>query len=359
MHLISQDAVFGAAGVDPRIYRTPLVTYVLGSDVLTIVFEPGDRPGHTGIQDARHAAVAAPFPDEIYALLYPWPAVSSREGAVFRVEGYARLGGGCVPLGSLRECGASWDPCSEGLLSCTFELDPALPFGLLDRIRSAIAPQPERDMPKLDWLRLLPHDPVGATSAFVTDWYADVGPVCGPHPPAAVPMPPALAALHAAIAYRRDLLGRQDSLFAPHELRLDDAGRLLFGAENQGCFVMATELAGDDPPVWFLREDEEPELKPLPLSQFLLATVLYEATQIGHYTMYGAVWREDKDRILTGLHRAPLPNREWLDWQSDTYVGRGLIVQLTPNGDTGQTWSVSAGARRRDDLRAVEKFRNH
>jgi hypothetical protein len=172
-------------------------------------------------------------------------------------------------------------------------------------------------------------------------------------------MPRALAALHEAISYRRELLGRWDYLFAPNELRLDDAGRLLFGAENQGCFLMATEPEGDDPPVWFLREEEEPELKPLPLSQFLLATMLFEATIIGHYTTHGLVWREDKDRILTGLRRVPLPNREGLDWQSDTYVGRGLVVQLTPHAETGETWSFSAGVRRRDDLRTVENFRNH
>jgi len=90
----------------------------------------------------------------------------------------------------------------------------------------------------------------------VDAWYADVRPAVGPHQAAATPPPTALAALHGAIAGRRELLGRQDFPFAP-EVRLDGAGRLLFGAENQGCFLRATEPEGDDPPVWFLREDAE------------------------------------------------------------------------------------------------------
>ena len=118
-------------------------------------------------------------------------------------------------------------------------------------------------------------------------WYADVRPAVGPHQAAATPPPTALAALHGAIAGRRELLGRQDFLFAPHEVRLDGAGRLLFGAENQGCFLRATEPEGDDPPVWFLREDAESERKPPSLSWFLLATVLFEATAQPATAAYG------------------------------------------------------------------------
>lgn len=207
--------MLAAAGDDVRVYRTPLATYLLSCDALVILLEPGDRPDGTGVRDALHVAVTPPLPDEIHTLLYQdlvygsgWPDRPS----VLRVEGYVRLAAGCLPLGPLRMAGGSYDPGSEGLRERTFRLDTALPFGLLDRVRSAVAPGPVPQVPTVEWLRLLPHDPVGALREFVDAWYAGVRPVVGPHQAAATPLPTALAVLHGAIAGRRELLGRQDFL---------------------------------------------------------------------------------------------------------------------------------------------------
>ena len=59
MRLVPEHTVLAAAGEDVRVYRTPSATYLLSSDALVILLEPGDRPDGTGIRDAQHVAVTA------------------------------------------------------------------------------------------------------------------------------------------------------------------------------------------------------------------------------------------------------------------------------------------------------------
>ncbi|WP_328471822.1 hypothetical protein OHA21_08220 [Actinoplanes sp. NBC_00393] len=354
MNLISEADLLAGAGSDPQVYRTPLVTYVLSPDLVMILFEAGDRPDGTGIQDAWHAEVHAPFPADVHAVLTCGPRNPQR------IEGFVRLPGGLLPLGALREAGASYSIGTRPsqLLGLRFELDPALPFEYLDCVRPADPSPPAPERPGVTWLRHLPHDPVSALHEFVTSWYADVPSAVGPQPLPSAPMPRPLAMLHDAVAGREELLGIQDEFIAAHQLRLDEAGRLRFGIENQGCFVMLTDPHGDDPPVFFLHDGTELERKPLPLSEFLLASLLFEATMTGPYTTHGRIWREDLGRIVAGLHRVPVGDREWLNHTAETYVGRGLILQLVSWDKTRETWHLSAAARRREDLRPVERFRN-
>ncbi|MFF5229881.1 hypothetical protein [Dactylosporangium sp. NPDC000521] len=231
--------------------------------------------------------VTAPFPDELHQLLLTDGFPRGDQRSAMPVAAYVRMPGGCVRLGALELSGGSYDVAALRVLTQRFALTTPLPVAVLDRIRSAVPSPPGPAAPDVRWLRLLPHDPVGALQEFVTSWYADVAPATGPRPEPAVPTPPPLTALHAAVAGRSQLLGGRDFLFEPHELRLGDDGRLLFGTENQGVFTMATEPGGDDPPVWFLRRGVGVERNPLSLSWFLLATALFEATVIGRYTMYG------------------------------------------------------------------------
>ncbi|GIE31012.1 hypothetical protein Ait01nite_040570 [Actinoplanes italicus] len=79
---------------------------------------------------------------------------------------------------------------------------------------------------------------------------------------------------HEVAAAREDVLGRQDHLFEPHLMTIDGAGRLTSGAENQGGFRLATLPDGDDPPVWIVWGHDEEVRSALPLSRFLLATLL-------------------------------------------------------------------------------------
>ena len=211
--------------------------------------------------------------------------------------------------------------------------------------------------PGCRWLEHLPHDPVAALRGFVSEWYADVPPpVAAPRRPAALPMPPPLAALHEVIGERAGLLGRQDGLMTPHDLRVDEAGRLIFGYENQGVFLMATLPDGDDPPVLLLTDGVETERSALPLSRFLLDMMLFEATVIGPYRLFGEVGREDVDRIVAPLRRVPAPAREIHGPESSTYAGNGLVVRVSRFDD--DTLELAAVARNRDDLRAVERFRD-
>ena len=361
VRLVREYDVLAAAGDDARIYRLPLVTYALGRDVLLMVFEPGDRPDGTGVRDASSVTVTRPFPDEIYSLLYCDTTSGFQERpSTLRVEGYVRLAGGCVPLGSLRSFTASIDERREQLWSAGFTLDVALPFGVLDRIRSAVAAPPGPDAPDTRWVRLLPDDPVGALREFVTTWYADVVPPsgrgrrrpcrCRHRWPSCTPL--SVAGRNCWAATIR--CSRNTS--CTWTLR----GGCSSGPRTRGASRWRPSRTATTPPVWFLhRGMAEPERNPLPLSRFLLASMLVEATLVGHYTMWGQVWQEDKDRALNGLLRVPLATRGWQDWNAETYAGRGLVVRVTPPDAQSGTWGISAGARRREDLRAVERFRDH
>ncbi|MDQ0365107.1 hypothetical protein [Catenuloplanes indicus] len=317
---------------------------MLEEDALHILFEPGDRPGRTGIRDATEVEVYAPFPPEIHAVL--WPQCSSRRLSR-PVAGYVRVAGGYLPLGRLVQRGAAY--LGTTLYRMTYQLETPISFRVLDRVRAAPVDQP---CPGAEWLRHLPHDPVSALRGFVTEWYADLAPPLGPLSSAVMPTP--LAVAYEVIA-GRDVF-RQDGLFPPHELKQDHAGRLVFGYENQGCFRLLTLPEGDDPPVWIHWDDEEPLLSALPLSCFLLATLLFEALLTSEYRMHGRVWREDKERAVAGLKRVPLAGREIHDDNAETYVGRGLVIQAQPWDE--DTWTISAAARHRADLLPVERFRN-
>lgn len=72
------------------------------------------------------------------------------------------------------------------------------------------------------------------------------------------------------------IFSHQDSL-APFECLQERDGKLVFGWENQGVWVMATEMTGDDPPV-YIAVDDEP-FRPFcdSLSQFLVTFCLHES----------------------------------------------------------------------------------
>lgn len=172
-------------GPGGRVFRTPHVTYVLEEDALHILFEPGDRPGRTGIRDATEVEVYAPFPPEIHAVL--WPQCSSRRLSR-PVAGYVRVAGGYLPLGRLVQRGAAY--LGTTLYRMTYQLETPISFRVLDRVRAAPVDQP---CPGAEWLRHLPHDPVSALRGFVTEWYADLAPPLGPLSSAVMPTPLAVA----------------------------------------------------------------------------------------------------------------------------------------------------------------------
>jgi hypothetical protein len=102
------------------------------------------------------------------------------------------------------------------------------------------------------------------------------------------------------------LLGNQDLLLSFEHLSIRD-DKLVFVAENQGVWEVATEPEGDDPPVW-VSDEGGPWVKlDDSLSRFLVTFTLHE-------TAFGCEHRACSEGILNtlqeaGMHVAPL----WLD----------------------------------------------
>jgi hypothetical protein len=345
--VVPEPEALSLAGAGARIYRTPLASYVLGPDAFIVMIEPGDRPDSTAVRDREHLSLAGLFPEEVNAYLYNDHQAAGLRPGVARsaLYGFVRVPEGWLPLGPLRYCGSCYDSGAERLFEYRVRLEQVLPFEVLDRVRPLLpAPPP----PGTEWLALLPADPVAATREFVTDWYADVPP--GERHAAASPVqiPAPLAAFHAAAAGREEILGRQDPLFALHELRLGKDGWLEFGAENQGGFVLAVDPTASDPAVAYRGWTDEPIIDPHPLSTFLLLFALYEASFAGPYHTFACLTAEEARRLTRGLLRVPLRNRWFPSTGTEFHVGNGLVVQLSPAEDG--TWFTFTSARHRAHL---------
>ncbi|MFB6392783.1 hypothetical protein [Polymorphospora lycopeni] len=348
--IVPESDVLPLAGAAARIYRTPSASHVLGPDAFIVIVEPGDRPDGTAVQDRQFLNLAGPFPDEVNAYLYNDLQATGRRTAAARsaLLGFVRLREGCLPLGPLTFSGGGYEPREERLVEYRLGLEHALPFDVLDRVRPLLpAPPP----PRTTWLELLPDEPVAATREFVTDWYADVPPAESHTEMPQVPIPPPLAAFYATAAGRKEILGRQDPLFPPHELRLDKDGWLEFGAENQGGFVLAVDPTATDPAVlyryWTVEPDTDP-FDPHPLSTFLLLFTLYEASFAAPYHAFANLTTEEAQLLTHGLRRVPLRNRWFPSTDTEFHVGNGLVVQLTPR-ENG-TWYTFTSARHRAHL---------
>ena len=87
---------------------------------------------------------------------------------------FVRLAEGCLALGTVRvmELGRVHGRLRELRLY----IETPLPYDLLDRVRPT-GPAPEQ--PGLEWLGLVPADPLAALERFVAGWYALIDPAKG------------------------------------------------------------------------------------------------------------------------------------------------------------------------------------
>ncbi len=91
----------------------------------------------------------------------------------------------------------------------------------------------------------------------------------------------------------------QDHLIPFEFLRVQDS-RLLFASENQGCWQAFTETTGQNPPVWFVAEEDEPVLEHPSLANFLVTLCLQEMT-MGCPILYAG--EELPDKLKACGHR--------------------------------------------------------
>ncbi len=129
------------------------------------------------------------------------------------------------------------------------------------------------------------------------------------------------------------IFSHQDHL-APFEFLQEKNGKLVFGWENQGAWLMATELSGEDPPV-FIAVDDGP-FQPFceSLSQFLVTFCLHES-------VFGAPSLSPvEDLGSTNNANGKIPIPLWLDapypsasnerYIVSFYLVDGCVLQMAP-----------------------------
>ncbi|MEU4425355.1 hypothetical protein AB0F81_32440 [Actinoplanes sp. NPDC024001] len=319
------------AGPGAEVHHSPEAVLAAGPDTLVIVAEGA-------VRTAEDLAVPGPFPARVAALLsgVKPPAVLA----------FARVPEGCLALGSARPVrlgrrrGALQD---LGLI-----LDAPLPYDLLDRVRPT---GPPPDPPGLDWLDLLPGDPVAALERFVTDWYADVPPALERTEPGAG-QPEPLRAFHRVAAGRPEVYGTSLRVLAEP---VPTGGALLFGQEGDGVFTLSTGSTPEgDPPVHYHGLSDQPLRERERLSGYLLLSTLARAAMDGSPGGMAFVDRAQAKRIVAPLRRVPLRPMRWPCARSRLYAGPGIVVLV--GADEADWLEVYVGARHRSLLRRFRKL---
>lgn len=188
------------------------------------------------------------------------------------------------------------------------------------------------------WLALLDVDRIAAMREFLVAWYPDLTP--GPLPPE---LPAPLAELYAMAAGRPELLGTQNSLYPPDQLRPHpEEGLLIFGAENQGNFSWLIDPAEEDPMVWLAPLYEAPLAEREPLSGFLVQFCLFEALMSGVLAGSPVVPTEQARQVTDSLHEVPLAPWHWPADPTRFFVGPDLVLCASTYADHIE---IMAGAR--------------
>lgn len=344
--VVSESAAVASVGPGAVVYRTEHATYAVGAKDLVVVLEPGDRPGGTGVQDFEHVVLMPPFPGTVLERL---AVVLDQERQIY---GFVRLPEGCVALGPLHPGMREFHDVSEAsvLLTARLSTRERLPYPLLDRVR----PTPVVPAPSLAWLDRLPADPAAALGAFVDAWFADVPPVTGTPGVAAVAVPRPLAEFYRLAAGRREVLGGDNRILRPDELRRDEfTGLVAFGVECQGGFWLLMEPAADDPLVHYGGLTDELLTSREPMSGFLLQFVISEQSYVVPYHGYATVGRAEARRFVTSMRRVPLQPMRFPTDPTFHYVSADGFLAEVSVLDEDDKVQLSVGARHRHALRTV------
>ncbi|MFC7531157.1 hypothetical protein [Actinoplanes sp. GCM10030250] len=348
----AESAALAMAGPGAETHVSPDTVLAAGPDTIVVVVEGG-------VRTAEDLAVTGPFPSRIAARLTAEPAPTllafarlpetpSPEAEATLTEAEApqatssEPAEGCLALGSARVIRLGRR--RGALQDLSLYLEAPLPYDLLDRVRPT-GPPPEQ--PGLDWLDLLPGDPITALEQFVTGWYADVPPAHdAPEPATAQPEP--LRAFHRAAAGRTGLYDGGSLLIFPE---LGDG--FAFAQEGDGVFTLHTE-AGENPPVWYHGLSDHPLRERERLSGFLMLTALTRAAMDSSPGGMAFVDRAQLKRIVAPMRRVPLRPMRWPCARSRFYAEPGLVVLA---GDDHADWyEVYVGARHRSLLRRFRKL---
>ena len=356
--VVDEQAAIACAGSDARVFPTDLATYVVGSAALVILLEPGDRPGGTGVNDFARVTLHPPIPPAASAYL-----AADRRTVPF-VLGFVRLPQGYLALGPMHvgmrrfdHLPEDWDPFDRGpvpgaVIEAGLSLAERLPFDLLDQVR----PTHGGPTPSLDWLALLPADPIRALAAFVDGWFADLSPAVEPAGPPVVAVPEVLAAFYRAVAGRCEILGYHNRIHHPVALRRDaQTGLVEFGVECQGGFWLLMDPTDPDPPVVYGGLADGLVTEREPLSGYLLQFLLLEQAHAAPFRAEAELDQAQVQRLVAPLHPVPLRPMRWPCDPTHLYAGPGVVAMVAVNTDdspwaaAGTAW-VSIGSRSRGAL---------
>ncbi|MGW9214474.1 hypothetical protein ACWGR4_46985 [Embleya sp. NPDC055664] len=354
--LVEEENALARAGADVRVYNVGGAMVALGALAVVVIAEVGDDLATTGVRDEWTLQLVDIGPQEVTErLLGPSPdapgfwSFSDRRPIHLFVrtpQGLIDLGTGSVTGGGARQ---------EGFVDCTLRIERPLDRDVLDEVRPP-GPPPVA-LPDVAWLDHMPNDRDAALHMFITGWHPR-SPRTAPLVPAAGPpveLPRALAEFHRLAEDRPEILGVQDFIDPPGEVRVDPAtGLMWFGRENQGGFAWALDPTRPDPPVW-LSEDFEhwyPEREPL--SGFLLQYSLQEAAIGAPYS----VWCDRVpvpllDTWLDTLTRVPLRTWAWHTNPTSFHVAPGLIAMIQGETDDHTHGTIWIGAKHRSLLRPL------
>lgn len=345
--MVTETEALSTAGTPARALSAGNVTYVVGPLATLVIVTAGDRPGDSAVQSADRLELREPFPETVEERL--GNAAAPRLGFVRLAEGLLPLGRLRLMVSQSRSTSVDGGPWLFGgpseLTWCELRMADPLPFEVLDRVR----PTPQQPLPDPDWLRFLPADPVAAMRGHVAGWYADLPPADHEPVPPDRTLPEPLLALYRAAAGRREVLGVHNSIYPWGELECEDDGRVQFGAENQGVFVMLFDPTGPDPVVQY--EGDAPEGEGAPLSTALLQFLLSEAAISSPFHGFATVTAAHADRLVGSLRPVPLSPDGWPGGIIRHYVAPGLVATTTTPADGSV--DVYAGARHRCALRAL------
>ncbi|MFI6940224.1 hypothetical protein ACIBI4_13195 [Streptomyces sp. NPDC050418] len=278
----------------------------VGSEATVVIVESGDHPGAGGVQDSEKVLLRGSTGRGLYARLTFEPPLPIRL--------FARVEGGCLPLG-LARCRGKSDPATFDYAE--LELLEPLPRAVLNVVRPVPACGP---VPDVHWVDLVDTDPLRALELFVLGWFPAEGaePAQEENAPGIVgQLPEALAAFYRLGRLRPALHGFPD--WVPEQPKREhgpSGERLVFAVENQGCRDWSIPWvpdasSGPDPQVWLTEdpylEDAETILEEEPLSRFLLQFTLYEALASAPFQARTFVMPKPRlDPLWTTLRPVPL-----------------------------------------------------
>ncbi|MGW7367949.1 hypothetical protein ACWGI8_32145 [Streptomyces sp. NPDC054841] len=344
--LITEAAALSGAGAGLRRYEMGSALIGTGADATVVIVEPGDSPGGSGVQDSTKVLLRG----DTVPVLYPRFDFE----APLPIRLFARMDGGCLPLGAARGRGRS-DPAAFDYAA--LELDQPLTREVLDAVRPVPEPGP---VPDVDWVDHVDAGPIRALESFVLGWFSAEEPVSAEEDATAERgnLPEALVAFYRLARLRPALHRFHD--WVPEQPRRaggPHGDRLVFAVAHQGVrdWSITWPPKGPDkadPRVW-LAEDpylEEPEtiLEQEPLTRFLLQLTLYEALNAAPYRASTYCMPTARLDSLWSMLR-PIPLSPFLPtYTAETFfVAPGLLMSASMDENEAV---VSFGALHRGTL---------